>query len=226
MKRAAIATTAVLLLLLASGAVCVFVSRRCAPVTVRVTGLAASYPYGQDIAFTAVITKVSARDIRIAPPEFWPNPSDPRNSLEFRIRSESGRNLQRISHTLTSKILAWTNPLQLQLGQSVTTTVHMFNPSGGMWDRIGHDANFFSYAGQPAAPGCPDMHHYLTTGVYRVRLVYGIGREHRRQFDRLEQDCRRVQPEHTNAPPALCYSDMWYGTVDSDEFRVTIEPSR
>ena len=98
---------------------------------------------------------------------------DPRNTLYFEVTDEHGEKLERISHTLTGRMLVerWAMVETLEAGQTYTQTFQLAGRYGGRLDRKTAAGAVWSLGENPAIDTIND-YPAQHRGRYSLRAVY------------------------------------------------------
>lgn len=163
------------------------------------------FSFGEQIKFSLIISNLSKKPIRLMKPEVFLNNSDPRNTVEFVIVNSEGRNIRRVSHTLTSKMFEMPsvlNSILLKPGET-STTVHTIYPVEPFSDK-----KFSAWSYDYSRDGRTEFERFLRPGKYKVCLKYYF-------------------PEGTKTPRwsdtlSRQYGELWHGEILSDKVEITI----
>lgn len=163
------------------------------------------FSFGEQVKFSLTIRNLSKKPIRLMKPEVFSNNSDPRNTVEFIIVDSEGRNIRRVSHTLTGEILETPSvsySILLKPGET-STTVHTIYPVEPFSDK-----EFSAWSYDYSRGGRTEFERFLRPGKYKVRLKYYFpeGTKTPRWSDELSRQ----------------YDRLWHGEILSNEVEITI----
>lgn len=163
------------------------------------------FSFGEQIKFNLTIRNLSKKPVRLMKPEVFLNTSDPRNTVEFVIVDSGGRNIRRVSHTLTGGMLEMPSVSYsiLLKPRETSTTVHAIYPLEPFSDK-----EFSAWSYDYSIGGRAEFERFLRPGKYKVCLQYYFpeGTKTPRWSDELSRQ----------------YGGLWHGEILSNEVEITI----